>query len=251
MLLPTLPRTLACGDRLKNARQPFATGEGIRNVKISVASEGPVAVAGDDVQTLRFEVPAEKNDRVRIVLRPDQNGQATVTITATDGAYRVCETVHIDVRNPLPDVVEVQRHRLSGSDEHRFAWKPFTEGQVRLEIASIPSIDFAGAFSFVENYAHLCTEQLSSRAMYMLYARRFLDDEARQRADKAFACIVAHALVATARRRRIRLLAGTYEGARLGDLYGGRGDDRSPSAGFRCCVAGSRTLGWLPADGDP
>lgn len=190
MLLPTLPRTLACGDRLKMPVNLFATGEGIRNVKISVASEGPVAVAGDDVQTLRLEVPAEKMTEFELCCDPTKNGQATVTITATDGAYRVCETVHIDVRNPLPDVVEVQRHRLSGSDEHRFAWKPFTEGQVRLEIASIPSIDFAGAFSFVENYAHLCTEQLSSRAMYMLYARRFLDDEARQRADKALPALL-------------------------------------------------------------
>ncbi|MDE5962667.1 MAG: hypothetical protein K2G58_01310, partial [Alistipes sp.] len=64
-------------------------------------------------------------------------------------------------------------------------WTKFADGKANLEIATMPSIDFGGAFAFVESYAHYCTEQLSSRAMYMLYARRFLDENERLRAEKA------------------------------------------------------------------
>lgn len=49
----------------------------------------------------------------------------------------------------------------------------------------MPKIDFAGAFAFVDSYGHYCTEQLSARAMYMLYARRFLSAAEQQQVQEA------------------------------------------------------------------
>lgn len=185
MLLPTLPRTLACGDRVKMPVNLFAMEEGVENVHVKVAIEGPVSIVGAVQKTLTFTAPGEQLTEFELLCDKVKSGQAKVSIMAEGGGRSVRETIHIDVHNPLPDVVATESHTLRSGEQHVFEWPKFTEGMARLEIAAMPSIDFGGTFAFVENYAHLCTEQLSSRAMYMLHARRFLGAEDRQRAEKA------------------------------------------------------------------
>lgn len=185
MLLPTLPRALACGDRVKMPVNVFATESGIENVVVKVAVEGPVSIGGADRKTLAFAAPGEQLTDFELLCDKRKNGQATVTVTAEGGGRTVTEKIHIDVRNPLPDAITSERHSLEAGEQHAFGWMKFTDGSARLEIAAMPSIDFGGAFAFVESYAHLCTEQLLSRAMYMLYARRFLGEEEQQRAEQA------------------------------------------------------------------
>lgn len=184
MLLPTLPRTLACGDRVKMPVNVFATTEEMRDVAVSVAVEGPLSVAGTNRRTLAFATPGEQLTDFELVCDKTKSGQAKVTITARGGGQSVTETVHIEVRNPLPDIVTSESHTLRNGERYMFEWTGFSEGTVRLELAPLPAIDFGGAFAFVERYAHLCTEQLASRAMYMLHARRFLGEDERMRAEK-------------------------------------------------------------------
>ena len=185
MLLPTLPRMLACGDRVKMPVNVFAAESGIENVAVEVAVEGPVSIGGPNRKTLAFAAPGEQLADFELSCDKRRSGRATVTVTAEGGGRAVTEKIRIDVRNPLPDVVASECCTLQEDERHAFEWVKFTDGSVRLEIAAMPSIDFGGAFAFVENYAHLCTEQLSSRAMYMLYARRFLGKEEQQRAERA------------------------------------------------------------------
>ena len=185
MLLPTLPRTLACGDRVKMPVNVFATAEEIRDVTVSVAVEGPLLVAGTKQRTLAFATPGEQLTDFELICDKTKRGRAKVTITARGGGQSVAETVHIEVRNPLPDIITSESRTLRSGERYAFEWTEFTEGEARLELAALPTIDFGGAFAFVENYAHLCTEQLSSRAIYMLHARRFLGEDERKRAEKA------------------------------------------------------------------
>ena len=185
VLLPTLPRTLACGDRVKMPVNVFATAEEIRDVTVSVAVEGPLLVAGTKQRTLAFATPGEQLTDFELICDKTKRGRAKVTITARGGGQSVAETVHIEVRNPLPDIITSESRTLRSGERYAFEWTEFTEGEARLELAALPTIDFGGAFAFVENYAHLCTEQLSSRAIYMLHARRFLGEDERKRAEKA------------------------------------------------------------------
>lgn len=185
MLLTTMPRQLSCGDKVEMPVNLFAMEDGVKEVAVSVKVEGPLTLVGERSKQVAFTQPAEKLVNFSLACDPTQSGQAKIAITAVGGGRQATETIYIDVCNPLPDVVESQTLTLKGGTTHRFDCSAFKEGKAQLTIATMPTIDFGGAFSFVEHYAHYCTEQLSARALYMLYARKFLCMEEQQRAEKA------------------------------------------------------------------
>lgn len=174
MVLPTLPRTLSCGDRVKLPINVFCMDEALRNATVKVAVEGPVAVVGSTSKSLTFATPSEQLTTFELVCDNVKSGQAKITVSAEGGGHTASETIYIDVRNPLPPVITTYVKTFRPGDEYDFTWAPFSDGTAQLEVAAMPKIDFSGAYSFVDSYAHYCTEQLSARAMYMLYARRFL-----------------------------------------------------------------------------
>ncbi len=174
MVLPTLPRILACGDRVKLPVNVFCMDEQLRNVTVKVSAEGPMTVAGSTSRRLTFAAPSEQLTTFDLVCDKVRSGQAKITITADGNGHTASETIYITVRNPLPPVVTTSSKTLHPGENHDFAWTPFSDGTAQLEVAAMPKINFSGAFSFVERYGHDCTEQLSARAMYLLYARRFL-----------------------------------------------------------------------------
>ena len=190
MVLPTLPRTLSCGDRVKLPVNVFCMDEELRNATVKVAVEGPVAVAGSASNTLTFAAPSEQLTTFELVCDKVKSGQAKITVSAEGGGHTASETIYIDIRNPLPPVITTYTKVLDAGEKHDFAWSPFSDGTAQLEVAVMPKIDFSGAFSFVESYPHYCTEQLSARAMYMLYAGRFLSVTERAKAREALPAIL-------------------------------------------------------------
>ena len=185
MLLTTMPRQLSCGDQVEMPVNIFAMEDGVKDVAVSVKVEGPLSIVGENSKQIAFTQPAEKLVNFSLACDNTQSGQAKVVITAIGGGQQATETIYIDVCNPLPDVVKSKTLTLKGGAKHRFDCSEFKSGKAQLTIATMPTIDFGGAFSFVENYSHYCTEQLSARAIYMLYARKFLSTEEQKRAEKA------------------------------------------------------------------
>lgn len=183
MLLSTLPRMLVCGDRVKVPVNVFSTEEGTRNVAINIKVEGPATIIGSSEKTLVFVKPDEQITEFELLCDKQKSGKAKVIISAQGDEQSVNETIYIDIRNPQPVLTTLEARNIGTGKSEIFEWKGATEGEVRMEIATMPTINFSGAFSFVENYRHLCTEQLSSQAMYMLYARRFLNEIEQNRAE--------------------------------------------------------------------
>ncbi|MDR1369118.1 MAG: alpha-2-macroglobulin [Dysgonamonadaceae bacterium] len=175
MVLPALPRILSCGDRVSFPVNVFAMEEGIRDVAVNVKVEGPVRISGATSQQISFGSPSEELANFMLECDATRQGQAKVTVTAICGKNKASETIYIEVRNPNPPVLIAQSKMLHGGDTCKFEWKPFESGEAKLEISAFPSIDFGGTFAFITDYAHFCTEQLSARALNLLYARRFLD----------------------------------------------------------------------------
>ncbi len=185
MVLPTLPRILLCGDRVKLPVNVFCMDGGLRNATVKVSAEGPVSVAGCASKKLTFAALFEQLTTFDLVCDKVRSGQAKITITADGSGHTASETIYITVRNPQPPVITTYAKTLHPGEKHDFAWTPFSDGTTQLEVAAIPKIDFSGAFSFVERYGHDCTEQLSARAMYMLYARHFLSSAEQAQAREA------------------------------------------------------------------
>ena len=182
MLLATMPRQLSCGDAVKLPINLFAMEDGVNDVSVTVKTEGPISISRASTKQVAFTQPAEKLVNFDLVCDKSQSGQAKVIIEAVGGGQRATETINIDVRNPLPDIVTSQSIVLKKGEKRSFDIVQYDIAE--LTIATMPTIDFSGAFSFVENYSHYCTEQLSARAMYMLYARKFLSADETERAEK-------------------------------------------------------------------
>ena len=194
MLLPTLPRALACGDRVRLPVNLFVSKEALGEIQVSLQAEGPVSIVGSRSQTLKFTSAGEKMADFELLCDRQKSGQAKIRISARGGGYSVSETLTIEVRNPQPLVTTVETRSVRGGATEQFSWRGLEDGSARLEIASIPAIPFSGVFSFVADYGHFCTEQLSARAMYLLYARQFLPQSEQRQAEKALPEILKNIL---------------------------------------------------------
>lgn len=183
MLLPTLPRKANCGDRFRMPVNLFALKDGVGDVKLSVDVEGPLSIVGAATKRERLPRSGEKMLNFELACDPRSEGTAKVVITAHGGNYRTSDTLYLTIENPLPPVVTSRGHLLEAGKAFRLEWPGFSRGEVRLGLASAPSIDFGATFNYVEHYPHSCSEQLSSRAIFMLHARPYLKAEEQQRSE--------------------------------------------------------------------
>ena len=176
MLISTLPRVLSCGDKVKLPVNLFVTDDDITEVDLSITAEGPVKIKGAGSQKAMFAGAGEQIKDFMLECDPDSEGMAKITLRATSGTHTASETVNIEVRNPHDIIIETEQKVLGEGDES-FEWEADQSAKVSLEVSTLPSINFEKVYSFVKNYSHYCTEQLSSRAMFLLYGRRFLAPE--------------------------------------------------------------------------
>ena len=52
--------------------------------------------------------------------------------------------------------------------------------QIKLEVSRIPSVDISRRFDFLYNYQHHCTEQLTSKALPLLFIAQFKTIDTRE-----------------------------------------------------------------------
>ena len=195
MLLSTLPRRLSLDESVALPVNLFALEPGVKDVRVKVEVSGPVKLEGNSAQQIHFAQPGDTLIRFSLKTDAVKTGQAKVAVTAEGGGFKAKETIHIDIVNPNPQKVETWSKMLPAGEQADFYWKGRSgeDGESAvLEIAAFPAIDFTGAFEFVHRYKHLCTEQLSSNAFFLLYARNFLDADDKARADALLPDILSH-----------------------------------------------------------
>lgn len=177
MLLTTLPRTLSCGDMVNMPVNVFALKEGIKDVSVNVETSGPVSISGEKSKKISFASTGEKLENFKITCSDKSVGTARIVVTAQSGNHRMSDTTYISVNNPMPILTEVTDKTLKPGDRVSLYWNPQQTKKVALQLSSMPTPNFSGSMDFFENYPHLCTEQLSSKAIFMLYGRRYLNSE--------------------------------------------------------------------------
>lgn len=175
MLLTTLPRTLAVGDSVTMPVNIFAMLPEIKNVTVDVAADGPVKVDGAKRKTVSFPASREQITSFNLLADTAREGKGRIIVTASGGAASMSDTVYIDVKNPMPEMTQTESVTLNEGST-TLKWTAANTTSVSLQLSSFPSINFSEALKFMENYRHLCSEQLSSKAMFMLFGSKFLTD---------------------------------------------------------------------------
>ena len=176
MMLSTLPRMLSIQEEITVPVNIFAMENQVKNVTVSLqASGGGVQIVGANQQSLKFTQPGDQ--LVFFTLKTgSKTGKATIHLTANGGGQQTKETIEIDVRNPNPVVTLRNSQWIEAGQSKELSYNlssSSTNNQIKLEVSRIPSVDISRRFDFLYNYQHHCTEQLTSKALPLLFVAQF------------------------------------------------------------------------------
>ncbi|HPH86692.1 MAG TPA: MG2 domain-containing protein, partial [Ferruginibacter sp.] len=112
MVLTTLPRVLAPGEVIKMPVTVFAMENNVKNVSVSVQSNGFMDVIGSATQNINFSQTGEQVVYFDVKIR-NTAGIGKVKVNASSGSEKADDNIEIDVRNPNPVISNVQQVTLS------------------------------------------------------------------------------------------------------------------------------------------
>ena len=202
VLTATLPRFLRTGDRgavqLELDNVEGAAGD----YSIAVSADGAVKLDGDKPQTLKLA--AKQRDRVSVPVSAAGSGPSTIKVNVSGpNGFALERAYALDVR-PATQILTRRTVRalakgetLTLSNDMFADFVPGT-GRVGLSVAVSTSLDAATLLNALDRYPFGCSEQITSRAVAMLYvnelaaqARLAPDGEIDQRIKDAIARLLA------------------------------------------------------------
>ena len=177
MLLSTLPRILSTQEEITVPVNVFAMENQVKNVTVSLETSGAgVQITGNRQQSLTFDQPGDQLAYFTLKTG-SKTGKATIHLTASGNGQQTKETIEIEVRNPNPVVTLRNSQWIEAGQEaelsYTLAGSSSANNQVQLEVSRIPSVDISRRFDFLYNYQHHCTEQLTSKALPLLFVSQF------------------------------------------------------------------------------
>ena len=183
MLLSTLPRVLSIQEEITVPVNVFAMEKQVKNVTVSLqASGGGVQIEGSHQQSLTFNRPGDQ--LVFFTLKTgNKTVKATIKLTASGGGQQTKETIEIEVRNPNPIVTLRSSEWIETGQNKELSYQLGSlsaNNLIKLEVSRIPSVDISRRFDFLYNYQHHCTEQLTSKALPLLFIAQFKTIDTRE-----------------------------------------------------------------------
>jgi len=177
MLLSTLPRVLSIGEDILVPVNVFAMENEVKDVTVTLETSDNLQIDGEKTQKVTFKEPGDQmvyfNLKTGFITQKE-----TIRIKASGNGQSTYETIEIDVRNPNPVVTHYESKLLDAGQSADLAYKVsgnVSDSWVKLEVSRIPSVDISRRFDFLYNYEHFCTEQLTSRALPLLFIPQFKD----------------------------------------------------------------------------
>jgi uncharacterized protein YfaS (alpha-2-macroglobulin family) len=171
MILSSLPRVISVNEEILLPVNVFAMENSVKEVSVKVETTGLLQATDENKKSLRFTQPGD--EMVYFSLKTGvKTGIEKVTVTATGGGKTSKETIEIDVRNPNPSAILSDDKLLNAGQTGEFNYQltgTSDDDWVRLEVSRIPSVNFTRRFDFLYNYGHYCSEQLTSRALPLLF----------------------------------------------------------------------------------
>jgi uncharacterized protein YfaS (alpha-2-macroglobulin family) len=182
MILSSLPRVISTNEEISLPVNVFAMENSVKDVSVKVETTGLLQASEKNSQSVHFANPGD--EMVYFSMKTgDKTGIEKVTITATGGGKTSKETIEIDVRNPNPAILTPDQKLVEAGKTEEFRFQSMgtaDDDWVRLEATRIPSVDFTRRFDFLYNYEHDCSEQLTSRALPLLFISQLKDVDSKE-----------------------------------------------------------------------
>jgi uncharacterized protein YfaS (alpha-2-macroglobulin family) len=177
MVLSSLPRVLSINEEISLPVNVFAMENSVKNATVKIETTGLLRLNDENNKPVTFDKPGDK--MVYFSLKTGAKpGVEKVTVTATGGGKTSKETIEIEVRNPNPDIILSDTKIVDAGQTGEFTYRLTGisgDDWVKLEASRIPSVNIVRRYDYLYDYNHFCTEQLTSKALPLLYLSLFKD----------------------------------------------------------------------------
>ncbi|MFW6386821.1 MAG: alpha-2-macroglobulin family protein [Bacillota bacterium] len=177
MILPTLPRILAPEDKFEVPVTVFYNEEEPADIEVSMKTEGRVNTIGEEVKTLSFDGPGEK-DVYFDARAEDAVGDAKVEIEAAGDGFSTDKEVNLEVR-PVNPYTYLSEDKVVDSQDDGSYTVP-NEGventsDALLSISRRKGLDINHRLNWLLRYPYGCIEQTTSSVFPQLYLEELFD----------------------------------------------------------------------------
>ncbi len=185
MTLATLPRVVRPGEDVVMPIAVFVTKPEIKEVTVSVDTNGLFEVVGERTKTVAFAKPGD--DIVSFALKTTGGiGQGEVRFRAAGGSERVEDAISIPVLASNTAITQTTRLEIKPGETASRGVVPFglqNTNSVILEASFLPPLNLEKRLDFLIQYPHGCLEQTLSAAMPQLYLKSLAKLDERQTRD--------------------------------------------------------------------
>lgn len=185
MTLTTLPRVLNPGDEITLPINVFAMENNIKNVSVSVKSNGMIQFLDGNTKSLSFAKTGDQLANFKIKV-PEKLGKATLTINANSGKESTSETIEIEVRSPNPPMTLTTSKEISANQNWTVNYTPFGMSgttDTKLVLSVVPNLNLDERLRYLIQYPHGCIEQTTSSVFPQLYLDRLTNLSDTQKKD--------------------------------------------------------------------
>ncbi|MBR4453129.1 MAG: alpha-2-macroglobulin [Bacteroidales bacterium] len=175
MLLSSLPRVVSINERIELPVNIFAMENDVKDVNVKVETGSNILIKGVTSQKVNFSHTGDKMAYFTLETG-NTTGKAKITISATANGHHAKEVVELEIRNPNPLLTQTSTVLI---ERQKTATLPYLlsnigkESLLQMEVSTLPNLNIAGQFDFLENYRHACSEQLVSKTLPLLFKNCF------------------------------------------------------------------------------
>jgi alpha-2-macroglobulin len=176
VLLPTLPRMLAPGDKFTIPIEVFATKDNLGEVELTINATGIVNILNSEKLTMNFNTRSSQSVNFQAEV-PMKVGVSQIVILAKSDGCEVVSTTDIAIR-PLSAKISWREMKICKPNE-QISFKVPDDGiegtnEAFLSISRLPKADLAERLHWLIRYPYGCIEQTTSAAFPQLYLREFI-----------------------------------------------------------------------------
>ncbi len=170
MILPSLPRTLSPGEEVSLPVSVFATDKAIRNVTLTVKTDGPLKPSGSATQQINFSETGEKMAWFNLVAG-ETAGVGKIMVEAGSGSETATTTLEINIQQPNPYTTVSENHIIpEGATQTINIPAPGIKGTntSMVTVSGLPSFDLEKSLQYLIQYPYGCLEQVVSAGFAQL-----------------------------------------------------------------------------------
>jgi len=187
MVLPTLPRVMGPGDKIRIPVTVYVTEPGIRDVTVTLHVEGPVKTISQTRKRLQFDAGNSGDRETYFELAADEAvGTAKIRVEASAGRKTAFSEVELPVRASSPRLFTHSEQELTPGRSVRLqvpAAGISGTNHASVSIRRRPHMHFGYRLKWLMQYPYGCLEQTVSSAFPQLFLPSVTTMASSERAD--------------------------------------------------------------------